>query len=121
MSSVDDYEDKDSVACPYCQSENGCVHLLLVVDRTFQTVEGGVLYEAFHDRLAGLPDDEAEEGSGAPFERLVLEVEELAEASDDYVMDSPGMSSAYQTFYASSDAKAQAVVAVFTLAATRPS
>lgn len=45
-----DESEADDDACPYCASTEGCEHLLLVVDLTFRTSDGGALFVAFGDR-----------------------------------------------------------------------
>ena len=37
-------------ACPYCNSEDSCEHLLLQVDLTFRDAVGGELYELFRKK-----------------------------------------------------------------------
>jgi hypothetical protein len=50
MSSGECHEEAGAQQCPYCASANDCAHLLLLVDRTFRTAEGGALMRAFDDR-----------------------------------------------------------------------
>jgi len=114
--STDDEEGEENVeeaACPYCRSMDACAHLLLVVDITFRSAGGGVLYEAFEKRLVDSFENGPDDGGDIAFDELIEEVEGLADAEDGYVIDSPGMSSAYRAFYASTLTKAESVLALF--------
>jgi hypothetical protein len=112
----DDFASEDGPAkCPFCLSTENCPHLLLVVDKTFRTAEGGVLMRAFNgrwsDRLSQLDGDANER---EPFEELLDEVQSLCdEMLDDHGGGAPGMSSSCVVYFVSSENKARDVVARF--------
>lgn len=99
--------------CPYCQKDN-CEHLLLVVDDTFRTAEGGLLMDSFNARWNALFDDEEDIDEKNLFDQLIEEVDALATATAIADQDSvPGMSSSYQVFFAESKEKANAALFLF--------
>lgn len=111
--SVDDYDDEDDVQeCPYCSSTSGCAHVLLLVDRTFRTAEGGALMRAFNDRWSKLCEEGGDDfDEREPFDGLLDEVDACADSSAEYDHEGgPGMSSSYSIYYVqSADAAKQAV------------
>jgi hypothetical protein len=113
---MDGYEDEDGAPeCPYCSSLSDCSHVLLLVDTTFRTAEGGVLMRAFNDRWGKLcekgGDDYDERES---FNGLLDEVDACADSSAEYDHEGgPGMSSSYSIFYVESADAAQEAVARF--------
>jgi hypothetical protein len=114
--SMDDYGDDDgSQECPYCSSNDECGHVLLAVDRTFRTAEGGVLMEAFNDRWSRLCEEGGDDfDEREPFENLLEEVDSCADSSTDHHHDGgPGMSSSYSIYYVESAENADAAVASF--------
>lgn len=114
--SKDDYDDEGGVQeCPYCSSASGCVHVLLLVDRTFRTAESGVLMDAFNDRWSKLCEDGGEDfDEREPFEGLLNEVDAYADASSEFDHEGgPGMSSSYSIYYVESADKAKDAVARF--------
>jgi len=115
MGSGDCHEDADAQECPFCASTNGCAHLLLIVDRTFRTAEGGTLMRAFNARWGKLCEEGGDDfDEREPFENLLDEVESCADSSADYDHEGgPGMSSSYSIYYAESAEKADAAVARF--------
>jgi len=107
-----DEDDTDgSPACPYCQSTVDCPHLLLLVDKTFRTAEGGLLYEAFNNRWSELSEthcDDPDFDERECFDELLEEIEDLASCSIPYDHEGgPGMSSSYEVHYVSSKLNAQ--------------
>jgi hypothetical protein len=64
--------------CPYCQSQEGCQHLLLLVDPTVPCVIGGNLMEAFFDQLNKLDSMGVIDGFQT-FEKVLARVYPLAE------------------------------------------
>ena len=64
--------------CPYCQSQDGCQHLLLLVDPTVPCVIGGNLMEAFFDQLTKLDSMGVIDGF-LTFEKVLARVYPLAE------------------------------------------
>lgn len=97
---------------PYCSRTDECNHVLLVVDRTFRTAEGGVLMDAFNDRWNRLCEDGGDDfDEREPFENLLEEVDSCADSSTDYDHEGgPGMSSFYSIYYVESAEKANAAV-----------
>jgi hypothetical protein len=112
----DELEEENEPACPFCGSQGHCEHLLLVVDQTFRTAEGGVLMNAFNKRWRALKNaggDDFDERE--PFDDLLDEVDSLSDAETDYVHEGgPGMTSAYVIYYVKSATKAQDALASFT-------
>lgn len=113
MTSEDDDESSAEQTCPFCGSDGDCVHLLLVVDRTFRTAEGGILIDAFNARWSacfkGEDFDERE-----AFDELLEEVDSLSDAMADHVHEGgPGMSSAYSTYFVKSKARAKIALTKF--------
>ena len=97
--------------CPFCGSNDDCPHLLLYVDTTFRTAEGGILYESFNERwgdiqAAGEEDSNFDETS--QFNDLLEVVDGLANATQEYEFEGgPGMSSDYVAYYVSSESKCE--------------
>lgn len=115
--SVDDLRDEDGAQrCPYCSSSNDCEHLLLHVDRTFRTAEGGALMRVFDERWSDLCEkggDDFDEREA--FEDLLEEVDSSSDYSADFYFEGgPGRSSAYSIYYVKSASKADAVLARYT-------
>lgn len=90
-------------ACPYCNSEDSCEHLLLQVDLTFRDAVGGELYKVFREKWFSILDanedinnfDERE-----AFERLLEDVACLADAERCWEFEGgPGQSCNYQAFF----------------------
>lgn len=115
--SVDDFEDEDSTQrCPYCSSSNDCEHLLLLVDQTFRTAEGGALMRVFDERLSDLCEKGGDDfDERQPFEGLLEEVDSISGYSADFDFEGgPGRSSYYSIYYVKSASKVDAVLARFT-------
>jgi len=113
----DEHDDEEgSRECPYCRSEETCPHLLLTVDKTFRTAEGGVLMDAFNARWNVLVDKGGQRfDEYSAFVELLERVASLSDAETEHRHDGPpGMSSAYLSFYAGSDGKMKAAVRRFT-------
>jgi hypothetical protein len=110
---MDDDDVSGDKPCPFCGSDGDCAHLLLVVDRTFRTAEGGILMEAFNARWSACFDgDDFDEGEA--FDELLEEVDSLSDAMTVHVHEGgPGMSSAYSTYFVSSKVKAKNALAKF--------
>ena len=112
MITDDEDEEREESSCPFCGSTGDCPHLLLLVDKTFQEVSGGVLFDAFKGRL---------NSDCANFQELLYEVDSLADAFDMYNFeDLPGSSSTYEVYYASSAAKAKKARSAFAAGSKRP-
>jgi hypothetical protein len=115
MSDEDDETTADGNVCPFCASADGCEHLLLLVDLTFRTSDGGDLFEAFGDRWRTISDQENDDFDECEtFNELLEEVDSLSDASLDYVVEGgPGMTSEYRVYFCSSEERVQAAVARF--------
>jgi hypothetical protein len=105
----------DAQKCPYCSSANDCAHLLLLVDRTFRSAEGGALMRAFNDRWTHLCENGGDDFDECePFDSLLDEVDAYADSSAEYDHEGgPGMSSSYSIYYVESTGKADAAVTRF--------
>ena len=114
--SMTDTEDQDDVQrCPYCSQADGCDHVLLVVDTTFRSAEGGALMKAFNSRWSRLCEEGGDDfDEREPFENLLDEVDACADSSTEFDLEGgPGMSSAYSIFYVESADKVKDAVAKF--------
>lgn len=109
-------EDEDA-SCPFCQATENCDHLLLVVDLTFRNAGGGLLFEAFDTKWSNLSDAQSEDedfDESGLFEELLEEVETLADAQvESSQSSSPGMSSAYVSFFCSTRTRTQTALKKF--------
>jgi len=115
MSEPDKEEIAEQTACPFCSSTGGCEHLLLLVDLTFRTAEGGDLLDAFRDRWSRISDRaEGYFDEAGVFEGQLREVESLADASLEYVFEGgPGNSCEYAMYFCSSTERVVAAVKKF--------
>ena len=114
---IDDFEDEDGAQrCPYCASSNDCEHLLLLVDRTFRTAEGGALMRVFNEHWSHLCEKGGDDfDEHQPFEDLLEEVDSSSDYSADFDFEGgPGRSSAYSIYYVKSASRADAVLTHFT-------
>ena len=115
MSEPDKEEIAEQAACPFCSSTRGCEHLLLLLDLTFRTAEGGDLLDAFRDRWSRISDRaEGDFDELGVFEGQLREVESLADASLEYVFEGgPGNSCEYAMYFCSSKERVVAAVKKF--------
>jgi hypothetical protein len=101
--------------CPYCASTESCPHLFLVVDKTFRTAIGGLMRKSFNQRWSALCEaggDDFDERE--PFDELLNEVNDLANASDEYELENgPGGSSQYVNYYIETGTSAAGALAKF--------
>ena len=122
---VTDEEDADAAKadddathrCPYCSSDQGCEHLLLLVDMTFRDAEGGPLFESFNTRWYGVQSEGLEDPKfleGDAFDACIEEVETVAGPGDGFDFDGgPGRSSHYQVWYLPSKEEVTAAVEAY--------
>jgi hypothetical protein len=108
-----DEEESDVLqGCPYCNSREGCDHVLLSVDITFRESVGGPLYEWFRQSWYDAFDengDSDEFDEGGAYDELLALVEAHADTTQyDEFSGAPGQSSAYRIFYCSSRERATA-------------
>jgi len=117
MSSIDNQN-----ACPFCHTTNDCPHLLLLVDKTFRTAEGGPLMEAFNDRWYAICEENANEDGDANedfdeqecFEELAEEAQSLSDVTNRYDHEGgPGGSSEYQISFCETPEKIKIATASF--------
>lgn len=112
MSKVNDSQD-----CPFCHVSDNCPHLLLLVDKTFRTAEGGILMEAFNLRWYAIRDeyqDDSNFNEKEVFDKLIEEVGYQSDAVKEYEHEGgPGNSSAYQIFFCETPEKIQAAQSLF--------
>jgi hypothetical protein len=101
--------------CPFCSSHDSCVHLLLLVDRTFRTAEGGALMRAFNGRWSKNCEDGGDDfDEREAFANLLDAVDDCADSSAEYDHEGgPGMSSSYCVYYVASAEAAKDAVARF--------
>ena len=87
--------------CPYCNTSEDCPHLLLLVDVTFRTAEGGILRKSFNKRWSEICDENGEDFDEREFFDVLLEeVESISDATVDFECDEiPGMSSDNVIFF----------------------
>ena len=109
--------ETDSKLCPFCKSADACEHLLLVADKTYRELEGGILSDAFASRwedIASAHIDDPSFNLGDAFGKLLAEVRPLADAVGRYHHDGEfGISSDYEIYYISSLNNANAALNTF--------
>jgi hypothetical protein len=115
MSDEGEETTADENVCPFCASADHCEHLLLVVDLTFCTSDGGDLFEVFGDRWRAIGGQENDDFDlRETFNELLAEVDSLSDASLEYVVEGgPGMTSEYRAYFCLSQERVQAAVAGF--------
>ena len=105
----------DVDSCPYCASTDDCTHLLLLVDKTFRTAVGGLLFDAFNARWSEICEaggDDFDERE--PFDDLLDQVHGLADDFNEYEIDGgPGSFCDYAVFYSKSETSATAAIERF--------
>ena len=98
------------MSCPYCDSDDGCEHLLLVADTAWCAFEAGELVsaiEGFHEKLRakylGLDDDNFPADVERRLFKNILDLAaSFADKEDNFDLnDRPGLSQAYRVFYCS--------------------
>jgi len=106
----------DVTACPYCESEDTCDHLLLQVDLTFSDAIGGALYDDFRAKWLSILDENSERddfNENEAFLELLDGVSFLADEQRYWEFEGgPGQSSDYQAYFchsAESTAKALSI------------
>jgi len=91
--------------CPYCGSDENCMHLMLVVDLTFRDAGGGALYEAFNrawNKILNYYED-VDFDEKVEFDKLLEVVDNVSETHFFEEMESgPGMTSEYVYYFCSS-------------------
>ena len=110
--------EKDPNECPFCNATSDCLHLLLIVDKTFRTADGGSLRKAFNSRwyaiCAEKTKDDEDFDESEPFEKLIEEVDSLSDATNGYDHEGcPGCSSEYQLFFCETPEKIKAAILSF--------
>jgi uncharacterized protein YbaR (Trm112 family) len=113
--SFDDVHDEGNVICPYCSRTGECSHVLLVVDKTFRTAEGGVLMNAFNNRWDSIIEDGGSDfDEREHFESLLEEVDSMATAESEYEFEGgPGMSSVYGIYFIATENSAKDALSRF--------
>ena len=110
----DDESDDDSSSahkCPYCQKEDSCEHLLLLVDLTFRNAGNGALFDKFEARWREIRDEFRDEfgecydfDEGKFFDELLDDVSRLSDAENFWDFEGgPGQSCSYHAFYCQND------------------
>ena len=111
MFTDDEDNEREESRCPYCGRADTCPHVLLLIDRTFQEAEGGILKDAFRARWDGEESDLVD---------LLGEVDALADGFDRYNFEGvPGQSSTYEVYYVATVAKGKKALASFSAGAGR--
>jgi hypothetical protein len=91
------------VKCPYCESNEGCDHILLILDRTFREACGGSKYEEFNEKYHQLyreNEDNPDFDEREIFDELADEYASQADYEEDYDCEGgPGMSSACTMYF----------------------
>jgi len=94
-------------ACPYCNSEDSCEHLLLKVDLTFKDAVSGELYDAFREKWFSILDSNSDNDNfdeREAFEKLLGDVACLADAESYWEVESgPGQSCDYLAYFFNSE------------------
>ena len=115
MSEPDKEKIAEQTACPFCSSTGDCEHLLLLLDLTFRTAEGGDLLSAFRARWSKISDRaESDFDERGIFDDQLEEVDSLADASLEYVFEGgPGNSCEYAMYFCSSKERVAVAVKIF--------
>ena len=109
--------EKDPNECPFCHTTSDCPHLLLIVDKTFRTADGGPLRKAFNSCWYAILEESTNDDGDIDedfderesFEELIEEVDSLSDATNVYDHEGgPGCSSEYQLFFCEAQEKIQA-------------
>lgn len=89
---IEDDNDDDASACPYCQGDDQCTHLLVSVNTTFRSADAGVLSRSFNKRWSEICEEGGDDfDEREPFEDLLSEVDNLADAVCEFDIDAgPG-------------------------------
>jgi len=114
----------NSNECPFCHTTSDCPHLLLLVDKTFRTANGGPLMKAFNGRWDviweenrnedGDANEDFEEHEREYFEELVEEVQSLADITNLHDHEGgPGNSCEYQLFFCETPENIKAAILSF--------
>jgi len=107
--------------CPFCHTTDSCSHLLLLVDKTYRTADGGPLMKAFNDRWHAIWEENTNEDGDANedfdereyFEGLVEEVQSLADITNTHDHEGGGGSSEYQLFFCETPENIKAAILSF--------
>lgn len=101
--------------CPFCLSKDACEHLLLLVDRTFRVVDGGILMRSFRDHWDKLFEEGAETFDESEcFDDLLDSIDGLSDYSREFDEEGgPGMSSSYSIYYVAASQKAERALSHF--------
>ena len=109
--------ERDQNECPFCHTTNDCLHLLLIVDKTFRTADGGSLKESFNSYWYAIREENTNDDGEIDkdfderesFEELIEEVDSLSDATNRYDHEgAPGCSSEYQLFFCETQEKIKA-------------
>jgi len=107
----------DSQDCPFCHTFDNCLHLLLLVDKTFRTAEGGTLMEAFNHRWYEIREEYVDDHNfdeKEAFDELIDDVSYASDVIKEYEHEGgPGNSSTYQIFFCETPAKIQVAQSLF--------
>ena len=120
----DDESDDDSSSahkCPYCQKEDSCEHLLLLVDLTFRNAGNGALFDKFEARWREIRDEFRDEfgecydfDEGKFFDELLDDVSRLSDAENFWDFEGgPGQSCSYHAFYCQNDISIKKAIDTF--------
>lgn len=90
--------------CPFCNSNQGCEHLLVCIDTTFKQAEGGVFWEDFNhiwNTLLNSNLDNQSFDQDGEFTKLINELHDIADKSSEWEFDDPHqeVSSKYLIFW----------------------
>lgn len=108
--------------CPYCHASSGCQHLLLLVDTTFRTAEGGPLMNDFNKQWSELCKAGGEDfDEREPFQELLDCVDCYANATNEYDFEGgPGQSSSYIAYFVDQDKNIDQITRAFRENAVTP-
>jgi hypothetical protein len=120
----DDESDDDSSSafkCPYCQKEDSCEHLLLLVNLTFRNAGNGALFDKFEARWREIRDEFRDEfgerydfDEGKFFDELLDDVSRLSDAENFWDFEGgPGQSCSYHAFYCQNDISIKKAIDTF--------
>ena len=114
----DDESDDDSSSahkCPYCQKEDSCEHLLLLVNLTFRNAGNGPLFDKFEARWREIQHEYGDDFDESEFfDELLNDVSGLSDAENFWDFEGgPGQSCSYHAFYCQNDISIKKAIDTF--------
>ena len=104
--------------CPYCNTSEDCPHLLLLVDVTFRSAEGGILLSEFNEKWQDIFEEKCERidfDEAWEFDKLLEVLDKMSDREITREFEGgPGQSSTYQAFYCANEKVVKKILTFFT-------